>query len=151
MCLSLLMGDLITKAPRRPSNRIGAGVQERRVSQISNILALAPFLLEGREAIPIAMRGLPNGVCMQLHWHSLRNGSAAVVVPTCRCGCMESDRKGEPSSSSWAWLSRVMRELMLSEALPVAIERSHCFCEQKDEMQSRIPNEIDDIGSIRAE
>ena len=26
MCLSLLMGDLITKAPRRPSNRIGAGV-----------------------------------------------------------------------------------------------------------------------------
>ena len=50
------------------------------------MLALAPFLLEGREAIPIAMRGLPKGVSMQLHWHSLRNGSTAVVVPTCRCG-----------------------------------------------------------------
>ena len=36
----------------------------------------------------------------------------AVVVPTCLCGCMESDRKGEPQ-----W----------------------------------IPNEIDDIGSTRAE
>ena len=58
MCLSLLMGDLIRKAPRWPSNRIGVDVQERHIFQISNI-GISILSIGGWWSISIAMWGLP--------------------------------------------------------------------------------------------
>ena len=95
------------------------------------------------------MRGTPDDVSLQPHWHNRGNGSAAVVVPTCRCGFLDSVLKGEPSSSSWAAYHECDKGAFVIGSSPLAIEqKGHCLCEQRMNAGPRIPNEIAGIGSL---
>jgi hypothetical protein len=44
--------------------------------------------------------GSPKVASLQLDWHDFGNGSAAVVVPPCHRGALQSELEGELESSS---------------------------------------------------